>query len=450
MLVIFSRASTEPNLQPEVMADPEIFYPLGMLVSTLQLSDSVLAWLGLMGWLKILKYFTLVGAFQPFVRVLERCIVNLLRFAGLVLIVLFGFAVALFVGYGDETNLFSTLWGSFIAVMVAPAGGVDLSPILDHGDFLGPALIFTYVIVIVLLLLNTFMAICVDTYTVSTFEISECISNKPGKGHPTMVFLFTYLSAISGTKLVGKETEEEIGKPEEQQIQLTSLPESVQQRFLMHRERMQRIKANANEEKKELERQKMLADGLLDEEPGEKPAALEDAPNGKPQDNSGPTPPPKVVKNPPPPPVEDLSTLYVKRVQLQRMLIEDPGLQEMCGTDRALDVIRRFRVDNSGVDPYSQVAALQKSVAKKLRELQEAAERGGINLTFDELETLKQVSTELHSALTESQKDWRAELLTVMQMASLLSGGLINLTHQLKDLQANFLNMKLKIDSGGK
>ena len=42
---------------------------------------------------------------------------------GLIIIILYGFAVALFIGYGDETNVFSTLKGSFIAVIVAPAGG---------------------------------------------------------------------------------------------------------------------------------------------------------------------------------------------------------------------------------------------------------------------------------------------------------------------------------------
>lgn len=93
------------------------------------------------------------------------------------------------------------------------------------------------------------------------------------------------------------------------------------------------------------------------------------------------------------------------------MLEDDPVLQEICGAERAVDVVRRFNVDQSGVDPYEAVAQLQASVAQKLEDL----EQRGMDLTFDEMETLKTVSQELHSALTESQKEWRAELLTVMQ-----------------------------------
>lgn len=61
----------------------------------------------------------------------------------------------------------------------------------------------------------------------------------------------------------------------------------------------------------------------------------------------------------------------------------------------------------------------------------------GHHLTFDELETLKVVSGELHSALTESQREWRTELLSVMQMASLLSKALVDLTRKMEQVQLN-------------
>merc|ERR1712048_688734 len=117
---------------------------------------------------------------------------------------------------GSEDNVFSTLKGSFIAVIVAPAGGVSLDPVFEKNDFLGPILIFSYIIVVFLLLLNTFMAICVDTYTVSVFQIKECLRGK--RSTPTRIFLWTYWNALKGVKLVGKETEEEIGEPEEQMV----------------------------------------------------------------------------------------------------------------------------------------------------------------------------------------------------------------------------------------
>merc|ERR1719428_1491072 len=66
-LTIWAKAAGEPNLQPEIVADPEMFYPLGRLVPDLELATSMLSLLGLFAWLKILKYFSLIGTFQALV-----------------------------------------------------------------------------------------------------------------------------------------------------------------------------------------------------------------------------------------------------------------------------------------------------------------------------------------------------------------------------------------------
>merc|ERR1719321_1960515 len=147
---------------------------------------------------------------------------------------------------------------------------------------------------------------------------------------------------------------------------------------------------------------------------------------------------------PPGPPPEALSTgniddegvqeLKMSRVQLQRMLGEDPILREICDTEKAIDIMRRFQVDTADIDPYEAVANLQHRVAQMIAELEG---QPGHNLTFDELETLKTVSSELHSALTESQREWRTELLSVMQMASLLSKALVDLTRKMEQVQLN-------------
>jgi len=500
------------------MADPEMFSPVGMIITNLEFQNGVLATLSLASWIKILKYFSLVAQFQPFVRVLERSICNLMLFGGLIVIVLYGFSVALFIGYGSETNIFSTLKGSIITMIVAPAGGVSLEPIFEKNDTLGPILIFAYIIVIFLLLLNTFMAICVDTYSVALYQINECRRNS--LGNPTTIFLWTYFNALKGVKLVGKETEEDIGTMQEQLIALTSLPEAVQLRYLETKKRMENILNHAELEMETDRREKLISQGLLKEDlaikngkvptyssvaqmnlaiqdgttDGPPPPELVDtgsegeliagaetpvlglsyssippkrlivrgvAPNSwgaymgiQPGDEIAKLnrePPSRmsteefkktikerpiriVVKRP------DDSALHVSRVQLQRMLEDNPVLREVCGAERAVDVVRRFRVEQSGVDPYEAVAQLQASVAKKLDEL----ESQGMNLTFDEMDLLKNVSQELHSALTESQKEWRAELLTVMQMASLLSNSLITLTRQIEKTQKNHNHLAMR------
>lgn len=419
-LSVFSQAEKEPNLQPEVLADPEMFFPIGKLIPDLEFSNTILACLGLAAWLKVLKYFTLSGWFMGFVRVIERCIVNLLLFASLLFLVLFGFAVALHVGYGADDNLFYSIWGSFIAVVVAPAGGVDLEPIFAPGDLLGPILVFLYIIVVFLLLLNTFMAISVDTYSVCMYEISQ-VKDERKQQNPTLVFLNTYLNALMGIKLVGKETEEDRGDSHEQEIALTALPEAVQIRWMEEKRKMQSLLQYVQAQ-------------IDDEERKRQEPELYNTTMTEGDEDDDPLPPQQLQDfNPPPPEDGEMHTMVVKRVQLQRMLEDYPVMQEICGTERAVDIIRKFRVDLSGGDPYAAVAELQANIAAKLKELEDK----GMDLTFDEMEALKTVSQELHSALTESQKEWRSELLSVLQMASLLSKALIDLTTQLAKVQYN-------------
>lgn len=462
-IAIFVKASGEPNLKPEVIGDPEMFFPIGNLVPDLELATDILAVLGLFAWLKILKYFALIGFFQAFVRVVERSVGQLLKFAGLLFIVLFGFAVAFhmlyspdlaraeaqrtgrdFDGAGND-GLFSTIGGAFVACIVAPAGGVNFDSILARGDFFGAVLVFMYIVLTVFLLLKTFMAIVVDTYSVITYEMGEVKRVSPHS--PTLIFLWTYFNALKNVKLVGRETEEDKGEAHEQQIVLSSLPEAISERYVAKKKEMIMLRDDAQFQLDEERRANLMGARGLPPPPeprasnaigfpvqGQK--AITDGPSMLPiEDMNGsrtqlpppPPPPPEAGDNP-----EDPHQL-VNRVQLQRMLDEDPELREICQTKKAIDIMRRFKVDQSAIDPYEAVSRLQAAVAKELQQLEEK----GQNLQFDEIETLRTVSSELHNALTESQKEWRSELLSVMQMASLLSKALIDLTRKLEQVQRN-------------
>jgi len=454
--VIFQKFGNEPSMRPEIIADPQMFFPIAKLIPDLESAGIELAVLGLISWIKILKYFTLAGMFQAIGRVIERSIYNLFMFGGLLSIVLFGFAAAFHIGYGGENDVFSTLGGSYVATLVAPTGGVDLDPLLQSNDFLGPFLLFTYIVLVLLLLLNVFMAICVDAYTVCVFEIKE-VRRLMGTPHPSSIFLCTYYNALKGIKLVGKETEEEKGEPDEQIIALTSLPEAISSPYLNTWERMQAILNSAQDQltggaRAIQDQQSSMGNGpraaaqteMPSIEDGPRQAAIQDRPLGETRQAAiEDKPPSETLSERGEQQQLELSNsanmrepLMVHRVQLQRMLDDDRRLRDICSTDRALDLIRRFRVDQIGVDPYQAVAQLQDDVAQKLRELSEL-EVNGQGLSFDELETLQTVSQELHAAITESQKEWREELLNVLQMATLLSRALMDLTKKLEQLQLN-------------
>mmetsp|Transcript_34526 Transcript_34526/g.82819 ORF Transcript_34526/g.82819 Transcript_34526/m.82819 type:complete len:839 (+) Transcript_34526:56-2572(+) len=438
---IFQVADTLPNLTPDVISDPEMFYPIGTLVPNMELVMGLQALLGLITWLRVLKYLTLSRTFLPFVRVFERCFIALIKYSALLSVALFGFAVAIYIGFGTEAGIYNSIWSTFVAVAVAPAGGVDLGPVTDKNNSLvAPIILFSYIIVVVLLVLTTFNAIQIDSYSVTTYELSTLKRHKaPGAGgDPTIIFIWTYLNALKGVKLVGKERNEDIGGPEDQIIALSSLPEPVATRYYRMKRKMEKIRDAALDRLEDLRRQKLIEAGIGLEQiedtrrSGRRSSQLaladgDGVPQQDDEDDRIPT-------------SSEMATIIVNRVQLQRMLDEDPRLAEICSSDKAVDVVRRFRVDQTGDDPFEVVARLQASVAEKLN----AIESIGTDLAFDEVETLRVMSQELHSALTESQKEWRAELLSVLQLASLLSNALIDLTKKIEQVQLNHTELAIR------
>jgi len=404
---------------------------------------------GLFAWLRVLKYFSLIDTFQALVRVIERSICRLLMFASLLGVVLVGFTVAFHVAFGGEDDVFSTLRGSFVACVTAPAGGVDFDPILSKDDLLGPVLILLYIMIILFLLLTVFCALVVDCYSVCTYEMDEV--KRLTKANPTAIFLRTYRKALNGVKLTGRESEEEKGGLDEQEIPLALLPEALQLSYGKTRKKMLSILDSAQKAIEEARLEKLRMQGLsttgepLHGDGGSAGASqammlsLQDknstlGSNGESMQGSQ-------TLQPKEPEEEDPKDVVVSRVQMQRMLDDDRDLRAICNTSMAVDVVRQFKVDQSTVDPYEAVAKLQANVVKQLQDL----EKKGANLTFDEMQTLRTVSQELHSALTDSQKEWRAELLSVMQMASLLSRSLVELTKKLDEVQVNQSTIKKRV-----
>jgi hypothetical protein len=460
-LRIWWNASLIPNLQPQTIGDPELFLPIGHLVPQIELSNCLISVLGLLSWLKILKYFALIGGTgsQAFVRIIERSLYNLCLFGGLLVVVLTGFACAFYIGFGGERDLFSTLLGSFIACIVAPAGGISLEPIFSKGGALGPLLVIGYFIIVTLLLCNTFLAICADTYSVCMYELATVKS--VSKSSPTRVFLWTYFNALRGVKLVGKETEEDKGQGDEQQIALTSLPEAIAGRYLETKKKMEGILDNALQDIERQRQEKLRQQGLEESKFGkalatvkhaahldathQNPAAyqnmIEDKQRTPEESEYGESLHDDNQKSAEEQVMEDLASVTVRRVQLQRMLDDDEILRQICATNRAIDVMRRFRVDQSGIDPYEAVMQLQAKVTKLLEDI----ELRGVKLSFNEVETLRTVSQELHVALTESQKEWRAELLSVLQMATLLSKALVYLTKKIEAVQMNHKDLAQRV-----
>lgn len=60
----------------------------------------------------------------------------LIKYSALLSVSLFGFAVAIYIGFGTEEGIYNSIWSTFVAVATAPAGGVDLGPVIDKNNSL--------------------------------------------------------------------------------------------------------------------------------------------------------------------------------------------------------------------------------------------------------------------------------------------------------------------------
>jgi hypothetical protein len=411
ILTIFSQ---DNNLQQELAGMPLVYMPYINLQTPFQRGQAILAWLCLFSWMRLLKYLSLSKTFRVLIRTLEACCFQLFIFSFLYLSVTIGFTIAFVVGFGaaDTTDgLYATFSGCFFTLFFMLVGGADLEPILGRGTvsymhnwYLRYALFVMYMILISLLFFNFFMAIVIDTYTRVSIQLADFNMDGASKKNPCMVFLYTYFYKWKGVQLV-KEDEENIGQPDEQYIETDLLPGFLAQAWKGKQVALIEMIATAEKQAQD-ERNASGGQGIG----GRLRRSLGGADGSKRGSKALPA----------------LNDKLISRLQLQRLLDDDPALREVLGATRAVDVIRRFRADR-GPDPYQEITRLQESVILKLDSL----EKVGLNLEFAEVDTLKMVSNGLNDALTEVQNQWRTELTTLLESCSTISNHLIDLTQKL-------------------
>jgi hypothetical protein len=167
----FITALNETAFMPEMLGMPEFFFSFSKLRSSMISADGILAFIGLFSWIRILKFFTLLDRFRLLIRAIEKTLKDLVVFASLLGIIMLGFSVAFYVGFYNSTDVpeFQTLFSSLCTLFFMLAKGVSLQFLFSTGHWLPQVLFVTYLIIVYFLLVNMFMAIVNDTYTLITF-----------------------------------------------------------------------------------------------------------------------------------------------------------------------------------------------------------------------------------------------------------------------------------------
>jgi len=201
--------------------------------------------IGLLVWTRMIKGLALIGPFRTAIKVLERTVWTMTWYVLPVLV-----AVSIGFGYGLTVLLpddFRTFSDGFYGIFFIFAHGIDLLPqALEKPEISGPILA-VYVLLMCVLLPSICVAVALRCYIQYMEELKEADEQHmhdklavapPGVDmnrwwHKDVVsaFIFTWLWRIKGIELY-KEPDEDIGFPEEQDIDLALLPEIVQKRWI--------------------------------------------------------------------------------------------------------------------------------------------------------------------------------------------------------------------------
>jgi len=434
--------ATDRSFQPEVVGHPEIFMPFSRVMGSLIISNRVLCFLCMLCWIKLFKYLCLCGYFRLLVRVLERCAQELLVFSLLLLVIFFGFAIAFFVGMGDGNETYSTVSNAFLVLFFMLLGGFEIDP-----DWFGPGasqlkpiIFLAYIILVYFILFNVFMAIVLDAYTMVWIVHGATDPAKKEKRNPMLAFLYAwYHQKWYGIALV-KDLDDEAVRPEENSIQLTLLPGIVAKKWVEKKRKMQRIiEENLGGTGMELDQSDQPGEGILQKAKGAyrrlsasfiPGSSMELASKNQNQKRGD-----QLYDIDPKAAQEEIS-----RLQLQRLMDEDETMCLLLGTRRAIDVIRKFKFGDEGSDA---VTKLQETVYHKLDTL----EKAGLDMNSREVPAVRELSDQMNEAFNEVQNQWRQELTSLLEAASVLSEGLIELTQGMERVQLYHSEIRDKLDT---
>eukprot|EP00392_Amoebophrya_sp_AT5.2_P008383 g8404.t1 len=384
---------------PEFLGLPEVFIPFSSLRGGLAAMDGILSIIGLLAWLRTIKFFTLLDRFRILTRTIERTFEDLAVFALLLATIVFGFSVAFWVGFYNREDVpeFQSFLSSMSTLFFMLAKGVKLEFLFEENHWLPQALYVTYLIVVYFLLVNMFMAIVNDTYTLVTYSARHQGRKSFAQDSVTWCFLISYAAKLKGEVFMGgDELDEDRGSLKEQFIEVAALPDVLQKAWEVKRDQIRSLvqtKVETMGHTAEIQKLKAEFDDF---------------------DKKG----------------------VISRVQIQRLLDEDEILVHILSTNKAIDVIRRFSVPsyrNNNDAAFHEITVLQENVFSKLEEFD-----GGDNrLEFGCIETLKLVSTGLQDALSEIQNQWRNELTSVLESTNHLATTLTEMTKKMEKIQMN-------------
>lgn len=116
-------------------------------------------------WLKLFKYFAWYPPAYQLVLVLQQASKDLALFLAVFVVVMFGFATGFHLAFGPDVGDHRTILWSMESLMRMVTGDFDYFAILNSNRFLAPLFFAIFIGVVLLALVNMFVAIILEGYT---------------------------------------------------------------------------------------------------------------------------------------------------------------------------------------------------------------------------------------------------------------------------------------------
>jgi len=254
-LILDPLPNSPSTLSPVYSVIPDFFVPQIALLARSESICTYLAVVAVMLSVRFIKCLILIGEFRKMVKVFEKTTYQLFSFLPVILLAIAGISLGAYIVLnGAAVSLWHTTSSSFYATLFAsvrslPRDVFALSltiPIAIGSIFLYVGLVIGAWVVVPGLLFGLISSV-IRRYERELGEALALIEADKGALYPpgisrdsfwhrdiTRIFLYSWFHRIRGYELI-QETEEEVGNPDEQSIDLELLPAFIQEKWCLTR-----------------------------------------------------------------------------------------------------------------------------------------------------------------------------------------------------------------------
>jgi len=151
-------------------------YDITYLVFLQTQAVNINAFNAMLTWLKTLKYVDVLHKkTTQLVLTLSKASSSIVVLLLLFLILFLGFGIAFVMAFGQDVPDYRSMSNAFFALFRAMLGDFDFSAVQQSNKVLGPTLLFAYIIIISLVMLNMFLAVIMAKYD----DVVEELELKP-------------------------------------------------------------------------------------------------------------------------------------------------------------------------------------------------------------------------------------------------------------------------------